>query len=216
MACAICNQRREKRSCPGLPGNICAICCGEQREETISCPFECEYLQLAHLNEPRTTKDPAALPNRDAQLSHDFLEKHVELVITLQQAILVSALSHKAIDNDAKEALDGLVRTYKTLQSGLVYESRPTNPMASAIYDAIQQRVAEIRQAEDERGVHKLKDSQIVSVLIFLQQMEYAFNNDRRRGRSFLHNLRASMTEIMGAGDISQPKQPSASPLIVT
>jgi hypothetical protein len=196
MACAICNIRREKRHCPGLPGEICAICCGEQREETISCPLDCEYLQIAHLNESREAKDPAGIPNRDFRLSRDFLEKNVELVMALQHALLLGAIENNAIDNDVKEALDGLVRTYRTLGSGLVYESRPSNPIAGAVFEAIQKRVSEIRDSENERGVHKLQDTQVLSILVFLQQMEYAFNNGRKRGRSFLHNLGATMASV--------------------
>jgi hypothetical protein len=196
MACAICNVRREKRHCPGLPGEICAICCGEQREETINCPLDCEYLQQAHLNEVKEAKDPAGVPNRDIRISRGFLEKNVELVIALQHALLIGALENDAIDNDVKEALQGLAQTYKTLGSGLVYESRPSNPIAGAIYDSIQRRVTDIRQAENERGVHKLQDSQLLSIVVFLQQMEYAFNNGRKRGRSFLHNLGATMASV--------------------
>ncbi len=211
MACAICNTRREKRHCPGLPGEICAICCGEQREETIACPIDCEYLQIAHLNEARDVKDPAGVPNRDFRLSRDFLEKNVELVITLQHALLIAAIEKNAIDNDVKEALDGLVRTYKTLGSGLVYESRPGNPIAAAVFEAVQRRVSEIREAENERGVHKLQDTQVLSIIIFLQQMEYAFNNGRKRGRSFLHNLGATMADVA-----AQQPRPDASSLIVS
>ena len=210
MACAICKTRREKRHCPGIEGDICAICCGEQREETIDCPLDCEFLTIAHHQEVREKKDPAGMPNRDVQISRDFLSKNVELVVALQHALLASALHHKAIDNDVKEALDGLTRTYRTLGSGLYYESRPVNPMASGVYDGIQQAVARMRETEDQRAVHKITDSQIHTVLVFLQQMEYTFNNGRKRGRCFLDNLRTAMAGI------PQPQPPDAASLIVS
>jgi hypothetical protein len=210
MACAICKTRREKRHCPGLPGEICAICCGEQREETIDCPLECEYLQNAHEHESREKKDPAGMPNPRFRISEDFLQKNVELIMTLQHAILVAALQRNAIDNDVKEALDGLARTYKTLDSGLYYESPPANPLAAAIFDGVQERVSEIRKAENERGVHKILDTQVHTVLVFLQQMEYAFNNDRKRGRCFLDNLRASLAGVV------DERQPDPASLIVS
>ena len=210
MACAICKTRREKRHCPGVEGEICAICCGEQREETVACPLDCEYLQIAHQHESLVRKDPAGMPNHDFRITRDFLKKNVELIMTMQQALLVASLSRDAIDHDIKEALDGLVRTYKTLESGLYYESRPANPTAAAVFDGMQQRVAEIRKAEDERGVHKVTDTQVITVLVFLQQMEYAFNNGRRRGRCFLDNLRNTME-----GVVDQP-QPSSGSLLVS
>jgi hypothetical protein len=210
MACAICKTRREKRHCPGVQGEICAICCGEEREETVACPLDCEYLHIAHHQESRENKDPAAMPNHDFRISKATLEKNVELIMAMQLAVLVPALERNAIDNDVKEALAGLVRTYQTLDSGLYYDSRPGNPIAGAIFDAVRQRVTEIRQVENERGVHKVLDSQVLTVLVFLQQMEYAFNNDRKRGRCFIDNLRTTM-----AGVVDQ-HEPDPSPLIVS
>jgi hypothetical protein len=210
MACAICNTRREKRHCPGVQGEICAICCGEQREETVSCPFDCEYLLVAREHEARQKKDPANFPNPEFRITNQFLQKNYLLVTSLQEAILASALRVQGVDNDVKEALEGLARTYKTLDSGLYYESRPTNPLAAAVFDAIQQRVAELRKEEGERGIHKILDSQIYQVLVFLHQMTYALNNGRKLGRHFLDNLR----------DVVRPhggqSQPAASSLIVS
>ena len=210
MACAICKTRREKRDCPGVQGAICAICCGEQREETVNCPFDCEYLQIAHQHEALGKKDPALMPSPDFRISRDFLQKNAELIMDLQMTILGAALERNAIDQDAKEALDGLVRTYRTLGSGLYYESRPSNPIAAAIFDAVQQRVASIRKGENESGVHKVLDSQVQTILVFLQQMEYTFNNGRKRGRCFLANIRATIGRF-----INQP-EPAPSSLLVS
>src|SRR5580698_8411322 len=138
MPCAICHVRREKRHCPGVQGEICAICCGEQREETVACPLDCEYLKIAHQHEGREKKNPADIPNVDARISEEFLQKNIELIVDLQTVLLLTALERNAIDNDVKEALDGLTRTYKTLGSGLYYESRPANPIAAAVFDAVQ------------------------------------------------------------------------------
>ena len=210
MACAICNIRREKRHCPGVRGEICAICCGEQREETISCPFDCEYLRAARDREDRSGKDPAKIPNPEFRVSSNFINTNFPLIASLQEAVFMGALQVDAVDDDVKEALEGLDKTYKTLGSGLYYESRPTNPLAAGVYDAVQQRVAEIRQKESERGIHRLQDSQIHSVLMFLGQMEYALNNGRKRGRAYLDGLR----ETLEATPATQ--EPDAGSLIVS
>ena len=195
MACALCKTRREKRHCPGVQGEICAICCGEQREETVACPLECEYLQHAHQHE-KLEKDPEGIPNRDFPVPQNFLHKNVQMVVAFERPILRAALKINAIDNDIRDALDGLVKTYRTLGSGLYYKSRPTNPLAAAIYDEVQNEIAAIRKMEQERGIHKLLDSQILTVLVFLQHLEYAFNNGRRRGRCFLDNIYNTMADI--------------------
>ena len=212
MACAICKHRREKRHCPGIQGEICAICCGEQREESIACPFECPYLEQAHERES-LDHDPAGLPNRDFPIPKNFLDKNVELLMTLQHAVLKTAIERGAVDSDAREALGGLVRTYQTMSSGLYYESRPANPIAAAMFDAVQARVAEIRKLENERGVHRLQDSQILTVLVFLQHLEYGLNNGRKRGRSFLHNLLGTM---MGFAGEMQAAESAPLPLILS
>lgn len=194
MACAICEIRRAKRHCPARNGEICAICCGEQREETIDCPYDCQYLYQAHHHENLEKDTPP--PNAAFPIPEGFLEQNVPLIMAFQQAIVQESVDHRAIDNDVAEALDGLFRTYKTMESGLYYDSRPANPLAAAIFDAIQRRVEEIRRIEAERGHHKLKDHQILTVIVFLQQLEFAFNNGRKKGRSFIHNTLESLGEM--------------------
>jgi hypothetical protein len=209
MACALCKTRREKRHCPGVQGEICTLCCGTQREETIDCPLDCEYLQLAHLHED-LSKDVAGMPNRDFPIPEDFVKKNIQLVTVIQHAILKPALERNAVDYDIRDALDGLVRTYQTLGSGLYYESRPTNSIAAAIFDGVQQRVEEIRKLETERGLHKVHDGQLLTVFVFLQHLEYALNNQRKRGRSFLENIIDTMAQFV------EEEQPAASSLLIS
>ena len=207
MACAICKTRREKRHCPGVQGEICTVCCGTQREETIDCPLDCEYLQMSRLHE-NLDKDAAGMPNRGFPIPEDFLTKNVQLIEVMQHAILNVALERNGVDFDIRDALDGLVRTYKTLGSGLYYESRPSNPIAAAIFDGVQQRVTEIRNLETERRMHKLHDSQFLTVFVFLQQLEYALNNGRKRGRSFMEELFDTVAQY--------EEEPAPSPLIIS
>jgi hypothetical protein len=207
MACAICKTRREKRHCPGIQGEICTVCCGTQREETIDCPLDCEYLRLARLYED-LSKDAAGMPNRDFPVTEEFLKKNVQLLTVIQHAILNVALERNAVDFDIRDALDGLVRTYQTLGSGLYYESRPSNSIAAAVFDGVQLRVAEVRKLETERGVHKVQDSQILTILVFLQHLEYTLNNQRKRGRSFLEELVDTIAQY--------EEQPSSSSLIIS
>jgi hypothetical protein len=41
--CVYCHQRKGKRSCPALGGEICTTCCGEHRGKEIRCPNDCVY-----------------------------------------------------------------------------------------------------------------------------------------------------------------------------
>ena len=90
------------------------------------------------------------------------------------------------MDQDAREALDALIRTYRTLESGLIYETRPGNPYAAALQDALKISVEKLRkQLARDSGMHTLRDADILGVLVFLQRLEFQYANGRRRGRAF-------------------------------
>ena len=57
-----------------------------------------------------------------------------------------------AVDSDVREALESLIRTYRTLQSGLYYESRPANLVAAAIHQKLQDSIQELRKEMSEKG----------------------------------------------------------------
>lgn len=192
MACAICEVRKPRRFCPGVRGDICTICCGTEREVTVECPLDCVYLQDAHRHERTPEIKPEDIPNTDIRVSDSFLEENSPLLMFLSRAILdASANAPGIIDNDVREALDALIRTYRTLESGVVYETRPANPLADHIRGAVQNAAEELRRLERERvGMTRTRDADILGILAFLQRMELAHNNGRRRGRAFLDFLR--------------------------
>jgi hypothetical protein len=191
MACAICETRRPRRYCPGVRGDICSWCCGNEREVTVDCPFDCEYLHEARKHEKRPEIDVAAIPNRDIQPGKNFLRDHNEVFAYVCTHIVSTAEETPGlIDFDLRDALESLIRTYRTLQSGVYYESRPVNPLAARIYDAVQEALSEFRKAEVEQlGMTRTRDSDILGVLVIIQRFELDQNNGRRRGRAFLHGL---------------------------
>src|SRR3954471_4478191 len=92
MACAICETRRPRRYCPGVRGDICSICCGTEREVTVSCPFECEYLQEARERERLPEFDHTTVPNKDIKVTDKFLADNEPLVLFLSATLLHAAL----------------------------------------------------------------------------------------------------------------------------
>jgi hypothetical protein len=191
MACAICRTRRPRRFCPGVTGEICTLCCGAEREVSVDCPLDCEFLREAHKHEKPQPIDPETLPNRDVAVSEDFLRDHEEFLVFLGSSLARAAVSNPAVvDFDIREALAASIRTFRTLQSGLLYESLPANPLAAGLCHALQDAAAEFRQAEAERlGMHKTGDSAALALLVFLQHFEMSYNNGRRKGRAFLDAL---------------------------
>lgn len=191
--CKLCEKKRARRHCPGLAGDICPSCCGTEREITIDCPSACEYLQEARLRERPAPPAEDALPNRDIRVGEDFLRENELVVVWISEALTRAMEREKAVDQDAREALDALIRTYRTLASGLIYETRPNNPYAAALQDALKNAVEKLRQQSTEAsGMHTLRDADILGVLVFLERIQFQYSNGRRRGRAFYDFLNSN------------------------
>jgi hypothetical protein len=191
VPCKLCERRRAKRHCPGIGGDICPSCCGAERENTIDCPLDCEHLREARLHERAAPLEAEQAPNNDIRLSEDFIREQEALILWLSASLSRAMEREKAVDSDAREALDALIQTYRTLESGLIYETRPQNPYAAGIQEALKTAIEEMRkELAAETGLHTLRDKDILGVLVFLQRVGMRHNNGRRRGRAFLDFLR--------------------------
>jgi len=213
MVCKICEIRRPKRSCPAVLGEICPLCCGQQRETTLDCPLDCQYLQEARLHERPIPVKPDEFPNQDVRVTDTFLRDHEELLVALGRAVLEAGLGTPgAVDLDVREALAALIRTQRTLESGLYYETMPENPIAAALCRRIQEAAQEFRRLETERlQMTRTRDADVLGILAFLQRLEIDRNNGRKRGRAFLDFLRGQFPDTAG-----QPAPSAAGSLIVT
>ena len=191
MKCKICNTRKPRRYCPGVGSDICSICCGSEREVTVNCPLDCPYLMEARQHEKPAVASAGPLPNQDVRISEEFLRDHEPLLIFLGAKLLEASLeTANAVDSDVQEALESLIRTYRTLESGLYYETRPNNLLAAAIHQKIQDAVQELRKELSEKGSTPIRDSEILGVLVFLERVGLHQRNGRPRGRAFIDYLR--------------------------
>jgi hypothetical protein len=192
MKCKICDTRKPRRHCPGINGEICSICCGNEREVTISCPLDCPYLVESRLHEKPRPLDPADVPNQDIHVTEQFLREHEPLLMFLSSRLLEASLSAAgAVDSDVREALQSLIRTYRTLQSGLYYETRPSNLIAAGIHQRMQEGIEAWRKELAEKNATPMRDAEILGTLVFLERIELNQNNGRPRSRAFLDYLRA-------------------------
>jgi hypothetical protein len=208
MKCKICDTRKPRRHCLGVSGEICSLCCGNEREVTISCPLECPYLAEARLHEKPRALNPDEVPNQDVQVTEQFLREHEPLLMFLSARLLDASLAAAgAIDSDVREALESLIRTYRTLQSGLYYETRPTNLIAAGIHQRMQEAVEGLRKELAEKNATPVRDAEVLGTLVFLERVELNQNNGRPRSRAFLDYLRAYFPQ-------SQESVAPASPLI--
>jgi hypothetical protein len=159
---------------------------------TVECPLDCEFLREGRRHEKPAARDGTEFPNRDIQVSEKLLRDNEALLTFLSLTLFRAAMQVPGVvDGDVLEALDGLIRTYRTLASGVYYESRPENLLAASIFGTVQGALAEYRGAEQrELGMTKTRDADVLGLLVFLQYFALDRQNGRRRGRAFLDALR--------------------------
>ena len=176
---------------------------------TLNCPLDCEYLQEARKHERPAPVNPDQFPNQDIRVTDKFLRENEALLRELGRTVMTAALETTgAVDSDVREALAALIRTHRTLQSGLYYETRPDNTVAAELCRRIQTATAEFRRAETESlQTTKTRDLDVLGVLAFLQRLEIDRNNGRERGRAFIDFLR---------GQFRPPARAPAPSLVVT
>lgn len=210
MACKICEARRTRRFCPGVGGDICAVCCGTGREETILCPLDCEYLRQARVHEKPAELKPEQIPHADIPVPDEFLDANAPLLGAAMHAMVRAGLDTAgAVDRDLREALDALVRTYRTRESGLYYDSRPDNIVAARIQAEAQRAIDDYReQSRRQLGISTVRDVDVLGTLVFLERLALNMDNGRSRGRAFLDFLRANT-------GVEQPPAPGSSRLVL-
>ncbi len=174
-----------------MQAEICPVCCGTERENTVDCPLDCEYLREARLRDRPVPITEESLPNKDIHVSEDFIRKQEHVVMWLGHALAQVMEARRSVDGDAREGLESLIKTYRTLESGLIYETRPNNPYAAEIQEALKQAIDELRKRLAETsGMETLRDADVLGSLVFLQRLELQHNNGRRRSRAFFDFLR--------------------------
>jgi hypothetical protein len=197
MKCVICEERKPRRHCPGVQGEICHTCCGEERENSVDCPLDCVYLREARLREKPAEVNPAGIPFSDLKVPRRFVEEHEAIFMIVIDTVSRAILSTpEAIDYDVRDALESLIRTYKTLQSGLVYETLPESPVAADIYRRVQQDVAEGRKQIAAKTGSSVRDAEVLSAFLLMQRTVYRHNNGRRRGRAFIDHVIQQFPEV--------------------
>ena len=192
ILCKRCGQRRARRACPALEADICTICCGTEREVSISCPLDCEYLKEAHRREKALPVEETEAVEPGMELTEEFLQRHKELLLLTAYSLVQAAMrTPGAVDTDALEALEALIKTHRTSQSGLIYETRAENSVAAAVQRAFSESLAGFKKMMGERDAQgEPRDRDVLGILIFLRRFGLQNMNGRPRGRMFIDLLR--------------------------
>ena len=196
MTCPICHKRKVKRFCPARGDNICAVCCGTEREVTIDCPADCPHLVASRkYDEGRRQVDWSNIPFSDVHISNEFAQSHAMLLMTLMSSIWRYAREHRqVVDTDAIVALQALADSYRTLTSGLYYEKPPDYLYQRELYQVLKTTLEEFQRIQAQRqGLVTLRNSDLRDSLIYLTQLAALRANGRPKGRAFLDLIRSQV-----------------------
>jgi hypothetical protein len=190
--CRICHTRRPRRYCSGIESDICSPCCGDQREVNISCPLDCQYLQEARLHERPLELDRDTVPNKDIRIGEDFITKHEELALFCMYTLADAAMrTPGAVDSDILKAVEAVIRTHRTAESGLVYETRAEDQVAAAVQDSFERSLADFqKQRSENESLSPFRSGEILGCLVFAQRYALMEQNGRPRGRAFIDFVR--------------------------
>lgn len=210
MICPICQKRKIKRYCPAKSQNICAICCGTEREVTIDCPSDCVHLIASRQHHAeRRELGWEKVPFNDREISPRLLEAHEDLLLRLSYAIGLFARNHPAtLDSDVQNALQALAENYQTLASGIVYEKPLGHRLQRELYDALNQAVTQYKHGDAGQVMvapTSPMDGAIRDVLIYFTQLAAVRSNGRPKGRAFIDSLRSQFKPVAFAKEPAAP-----------
>jgi hypothetical protein len=207
MKCSLCNQRKGRRSCPAKQATICAQCCGEKRVLEIACPESCEYLKIGRSHEANQmgarhyrVDNPVEQAKRSRILA-DF----EPVIADLQTLIAIERKSSRDLaDADVAEALNCLLKTLRTEDRGVIYETTATNLRADALRRQLGDLIESYRYPEesDRQRIH-LKDA--IECLEVLQAVVASHMEAGSASLSFVDFLVRHLPQRADAG----PSQPS-------
>src|SRR3954469_1580763 len=197
VLCNICQKRRARRFCPAVNGDICTICCGTEREVSLSCPLECPYLQEAHRRETPVEITQGQISNPDIRVTEEFVREHEELLLfSIYSLVEASLRTPGANDSDVMAVVEALIQTHRTLDSGLVYETRPESTVALGIHRLFTASLADYqKERSKQEKLPQLRNSEILAILVFLHRIGQQNQNGKPRGRLFLDILRQMTPE---------------------
>jgi hypothetical protein len=154
-------------------------------------------LREAHRHEKPLplAEDQIAYP--DFRITEEFMAEREEELLFVAYALVQGALkTHGALDSDVLAALDALIRTHKTRESGLVYETRAENTIAASVQRSVSESLNEYRKLRQERNpLSPVRDSDLAAIFIFLLRVGQSTQNGRPKGRMFIDWLSRMIPE---------------------
>jgi hypothetical protein len=153
MKCVVCNQRKGKRYCPAKTSMICAQCCGEKRILEINCPESCEYLKIGRSHEAEVERSRLRPSDPVTQQLYARVVSQFQGVIAHLEYVLgrERQTSRDLTDQIVAEALDLLLKTYRTEEKGIIYESVTNDLRVDIVRRHLKEVMDSYRKPSDSR-----------------------------------------------------------------
>ncbi|RPI28728.1 MAG: hypothetical protein EHM61_04120 [Acidobacteria bacterium] len=176
MKCVVCEKVKGKRFCPAKKGQICPTCCGEKRVLEIACPEDCQYLSSGLSYQLLKKRVGALQHEEDPLLRRKYYDVHAnypEIMSGLEEAIIRFARGLRSLrDEQVRESVALLLKTYQTEQHGLIYEHTATDPIVNTLGRDVKTFLEEHRELKQNQRF--LKTGEIVNCLeVLLADIDY-------------------------------------------
>jgi hypothetical protein len=208
MQCPLCDTRKAKRPCPAKSTQICGICCATKREIEIDCPPSCSYLREGYQYASKKTplEQKARANPIDRTFDRAFLVTNERLLMELSSVILESYKSLPQLhDTDVLAALAALEKTFRTLDVGLYYDSKPDGNLEQFLYLKLKEIIDLKMQNPDAQG-HRLKVSTTVDCVVFLQQFALMKGSGRPLSRGYLTSIVEAFSRAPRETALEEPR----------
>jgi hypothetical protein len=132
------------------------------------------------------------ISNPEILVTEEFIGTHEELLLFCIYSLVQAALKAQgAVDSDVLAALEALIQTHRTRESGLVYETRPANSIAASVQREFAASVTDHERLRMQReGLGSIRNADMLAILVFLHRLGQQNQNGRPRGRMYLDLLR--------------------------
>jgi hypothetical protein len=197
MKCVVCGKVKGKRFCPAKNGQICPTCCGEKRVLEIACPEDCQYLSSG-MSYQLMKKRVGALQNEEDPLLrrqyYDVHSNYPDILAGLEEAIIRFAQGLRSLrDRQVQDSVTLLIKTYKTEQSGLIYEHTSSDPIVNSLARDLKTFLEEHRKLDQDQRF--LKTGEIVDCLeVLLADIQYHIAEADQE--SYLHFIARSRPDL--------------------
>lgn len=173
--CPICRTRKAKRLCPVKKQDICAICCAEKRMIELACPESCLYLRDARqaAGARRTPKLLQYLAANDKVHLFDAFDRFNAVIAMLERAI-VKVQRYQFRDLTDEEVLAGVenaIKTYETLDRGIIYEHASESPRIRAVTRALLDEMERMKKTlQEQQRSDLIKTRDFLACLEFIRE----------------------------------------------